>query len=152
MEDEAMTLARRTNMFLPSFLDNFFSRDLMDWGSSNFSTTDTTLPAVNVKESDESFEIEVAAPGMNKEDFKVNLENNVLTISSEKKEEKKEEGKGRYTRREFSYQSFQRSFTIPENLVEGNKISAKYCDGLLCISLPKREEIKPKPAREIQIL
>lgn len=146
-----MTLARKTNMFLPSFWDNFLSKDLMDWGSSNFSNTDTTLPAVNVKESDESFEIEVAAPGMTKEDFKVNLENNVLTISSEKREEKKEEEKGRYTRREFSYQSFQRSFTIPENLVEGDKIAAKYCDGLLCISLPKKEEVKPKPAREIQI-
>lgn len=146
-----MTLARKTNMYLPSFWDNFLSKDLMDWGSSNFSNTDTTLPAVNVKESEESFEIEVAAPGMTKEDFKVNLENNVLTISSEKHEERKEEGKGRYTRREFSYQSFQRSFTIPENLVEGDKIAAKYCDGLLCIQLPKREEVKPKPAREIQI-
>lgn len=146
-----MTLARRTNMFLPSFWDNFLSKDLMDWGSSNFSTTDTTLPAVNVKESDESFEIEVAAPGMNKEDFKVNLENNVLSISSEKREERKDEEKGRYTRREFSYQSFQRSFTIPENLVEGDKIAAKYCDGVLCIHLPKKEELKPKPAREIQI-
>jgi HSP20 family protein len=146
-----MTLARRSNMFLPSFWDNFLSKDLMDWGSTNFSTTDTTLPAVNVKESDEAFEIEVAAPGMNKDDFKVNLENNVLTISSEKKEEKKHEEKGRYTRREFSYQSFQRSFTIPENLVEGDKITAKYFDGLLCIKLPKKEEVKPKPAREISI-
>ena len=147
-----MTLARKTNMFLPSFWDNFLSKDLMDWGSSNFSTTDTTLPAVNVKEKDEAFEIEVAAPGMNKEDFKVNFENNVLTISSEKQEEKKEEEKGRYTRREFSYQSFQRSFTVPQELVEGEKISAKYCDGLLCINLPKKEEVKPKPPREIKIL
>jgi HSP20 family protein len=146
-----MTPTRRSNMFLPSFWDNFLSKDLMDWGSTNFSTTDTTLPAVNVKESDEAFEIEVAAPGMNKDDFKVNLENNVLTISSEKKEEKKHEEKGRYTRREFSYQSFQRSFTIPENLVEGDKITAKYFDGLLCIKLPKKEEVKPKPAREISI-
>jgi HSP20 family protein len=151
MEDYAMTLARKTNMFLPSFWDNFLSKDLMDWGSSNFSNTDTTLPAVNVKENDEAFEIEVAAPGMSKEDFKVNFENNVLTISSEKQEEKKEEEKGRYTRREFSYQSFQRSFTVPQELVEGEKISAKYCDGLLCINLPKKEEVKPKPAREIMI-
>jgi HSP20 family protein len=104
-----------------------------------------------VKENDEAFEIEVAAPGMSKEDFKVNFENNVLTISSEKQEEKKEEEKGRYTRREFSYQSFQRSFTVPQELVEGEKISAKYCDGLLCINLPKKEEVKPKPAREIMI-
>ena len=146
-----MTLARRNTMFLPSFWDNFLSKDLTDWGSSNYSNTDTTLPAVNVKESDESFEIEVAAPGMNKEDFTVNLENNVLTISSEKREEKKHEENGRYTRREFSYQSFQRSFTIPENLVEGDKISARYCDGLLCINLPKKEEVKPKPAREITV-
>jgi HSP20 family protein len=146
-----MTLAKRSNMYLPSFWDNFFSKDLMDWGSTNFSSTDTTLPAVNVKESEDAFQIEVAAPGMAKGDFKVNLENNVLTISSEKKEEKKDEGKGLYTRREFSYQSFQRSFTIPENLVEGEKISAKYSDGLLSISLPKKEEVKPKPAREIKI-
>lgn len=146
-----MTLVRRSNSYLPSFWDNFFPKDLMDWGMSNFSSTDTTLPAVNVKESDDAFEIEVAAPGMNKEDFKVNLENNVLTISSEKKEERKKEEKGQYTRREFSYQSFQRSFTIPENLVEGDQISAKYCDGLLCIHLPKKEEVKPKPAREITI-
>ncbi len=138
-------------MFLPSFWDNFFSRDLMDWGNSNFSSTDTTLPAVNVRETDDTFEIEVAAPGMSKEDFRVNMENNLLTISSEKKEEKKEEEKGRFSRREFSYQSFQRSFAIPENLVEGEQITAKYCDGILCISLPKKEEVKPKPAREIAI-
>ncbi|HOI50524.1 MAG TPA: Hsp20/alpha crystallin family protein, partial [Prolixibacteraceae bacterium] len=77
-------------------------------------------------------------------------ENNLLTISSEKKEEKKEEN-GRYSRREFSYQSFQRSFTIPENLVAGDQISARYCEGILCITLPKKEEVKPKPAREIKI-
>jgi HSP20 family protein len=146
-----MTLARRSNTFFPSFWDNFLSKEMMDWGSNNFSSTDTTLPAVNVKENDDAFEIEVAAPGMSKKDFRVNLENNVLTISSERKEEKKEEEKGRFTRREFSYQSFQRSFTIPENMVEGEKISAKYNDGLLCIHLPKREAVKPKPAREISI-
>jgi HSP20 family protein len=122
----------------------------MDWGNSNFSSTDTTLPAVNVKENDEAFEIEVAAPGMTRNDFRISLENNLLTISSERKEEKKEE-EGRFTRREFSYQSFQRSFTVPESLVEGDKISAKYCEGILCITLPKKEEVKPKPAREISI-
>jgi len=146
-----MTLARRSNTFLPSFWDNFLSKELMDWGSNNFSSTDTTLPAVNVKETDDAFEIEVAAPGMTKKDFKVNLENNILSISSERKEEKKEEEKGRFTRREFSYQSFQRSFTIPENMVKGDKISARYNDGLLCIHLPKVEAAKPKPAREITI-
>ena len=124
MEDKAMKPVRR-NPYFPSFWDNFFSNEMMDWNNSNFSSTDTTLPAVNVKENDEAFEIEVAAPGMNREDFKVKLENNLLTISSEKKEEKKEEN-GRYSRREFSYQSFQRSFTIPENLVAGETRSEEH--------------------------
>ena len=146
-----MTILRRSDSNFPSLLDNFLSRDLFDWGSSNFSSTNTTLPAVNVIENNDSYEIEVAAPGMKKNDFQVTLENNLLTISSERNEEKKEKEKGQYTRREFSYQSFQRSFTVPESEVDGEKISAKYCDGVLCITLPKREEIKPKPAREIKI-
>jgi HSP20 family protein len=136
---------------IPSFMDNLFSRDWMDWTSSNFSTTNTTLPAVNIKETDNDFLIEVAVPGMDKKDIKVNLANNLLTISSEKKEENKEE-KENYTRKEFSYQSFQRSFSFQQGLIDGNKIVAKYCDGVLCITLPKREELKPKPAKEIKIL
>jgi HSP20 family protein len=146
-----MTLSKRNNTYLPSFWDNFFSRNMMDWDNQNFSSTDTTLPAVNVKENEEAFEIEVAAPGMTKNDFRISMENNLLTISSEKRDEKKEEQKGSYTRREFSYQSFQRSFAVPENLVDGDKIAAKYADGILCITLPKKEEVKPKPAREISI-
>jgi HSP20 family protein len=94
--------------------------------------------------------IEVAAPGMTKEDFKVDYENGRLTISSERKNESKEKD-GNYTRREFSYQSFQRSFTVPENIVNGDKIAATYKEGILHISLPKREEVKPKPARAIKI-
>ena len=152
MEDKTMTIMRRSDSYFPSLLDNFLSRDLFDWGSSNFSSTNTTLPAVNVIENEDAYEIEVAAPGMSKDDFTVKLENNLLTISSEKKGEKKEKKKGQFTRREFSYQSFQRSFTVPENEVDGKKISASYFDGVLCISLPKREEVKPKPAREIKIL
>jgi HSP20 family protein len=93
----------------------------------------------------------VAAPGMTKDQFKVNYDNGRLTISSEKKDEKTEKKGERYTRREFSYMSFQRSFTIPENLVNGEKIQASYKDGILHLSLPKREEVKPKPAREIKI-
>ncbi len=146
-----MTLVRKTSSYLPSFWDNFLTRDLMDWTNTNFSSTDTTLPAVNVKEDDDAFLIEVAAPGMKKDDFKVHFENNLLTITSEKEEEKQEEEKGRYTRREFSYQSFQRSFTVPESVVDGEKISAKYCEGILCVTLPKKEEVKPKPARQIAI-
>ncbi len=149
-----MTIIKRTDSgypSIPSLIDNLMSRDWMDWTSSNFSTTNTTLPAVNVIESENDYQIEVAAPGMKKEDFKIDLDKNQLTISSEKKSEKKNEKKGSYTRREFSYQSFQRTFTIPEHEVDGDNISAKYCDGVLCINLPKKEEAKPKPAREIKI-
>jgi HSP20 family protein len=146
-----MTLARRTENFLPSLFDRFFRNDLTDWNLSNFSSADTSLPAVNVKETDDDYIIEVAAPGMNKKDFKVNLQNNVLTISSEKKEEK-DESEDNYTRREFCYQSFQRSFTVPGSDVDSDKINATYNNGILSIKLPKREEIKPKPAREIKIL
>ena len=154
MEDQVMTLARITDrMFptIPSFIDNFFSRDMMDWNNSNFSSTNSTLPAVNIRENEDSFQIEVAAPGLAKENFKVNLDRNLLTISSEVRHEK-EEGDKKYSRHEFSYQSFQRSFTLPEAAVEGDKITAKYADGILYVTLPKREEIKPKPAREIEIM
>jgi HSP20 family protein len=110
------------------------------------------LPSVNIAETNDSFNIEVAAPGMKRDDFKVELDNNVLTISSEvenKKEEKDKEGN--YTRKEFSYQSFQRSFALPENKVEGEKIAARYADGILHITVPKKEEAKVKPARKISI-
>lgn len=148
-----MTLVKRSdNSYpsIPSFIDNLFSRDWMDWSNLNFSSTNSTLPAVNVRESENEYELEVAAPGMKKDSFKINLDQDQLTISSEWKDEKKEKN-GNYTRKEFSYQSFQRSFTIPENLVDGEKISAKYSDGILNVKLPKREEAKPKPAREIKI-
>jgi HSP20 family protein len=153
MEDYVMTLARISDRLfptVPSFLDNFFSRDLMDWSNSNFSSTNSTLPAVNIRETDESFMIEVAAPGLSKENFKVNLDRDRLEISSEMKEEKNESDQ-KYSRREFSYQSFQRSFTLPEGTVDGDKISAKYADGILFVTIPKREEVKPKPARAIEI-
>ena len=135
----------------PSFLNRFFEGDLMDWNRSNFADTNTTLPAVNIRENKDEFMIDVAAPGMKKEQFDVNYENGRLTISSEKREEKKDDKKDTYTRREFSYMSFQRSFAIPENLVDGEKIKATYNEGILHISLPKREEVKPKPARQIKI-
>lgn len=151
-----MTLARLTNRnfpAVPSWIDRFFEGDLMDWNTWNFSDTNSTLPAVNIRENDEEFLIEVAAPGMKKNDFKVNYDNGRLTISSEKKEEKKDkkDKNDRWNRCEFSYSSFQRSFTISENSVDAEKISARYDDGILYLTLPKREEIKPKPAREIRI-
>jgi HSP20 family protein len=150
MEDLVMSLVKRSESFLPSFFDRFFNSDLMDWNLTNFSGPNATLPAVNVKETDDEYILEVAAPGMNKKDFKINFQNNVLSISSESQQEEKEE-KENYTRREFSYQSFQRSFTVPHNDVDSDKISASYAEGILHVNLPKREEVKPKPAREIKI-
>ncbi|MFO7616312.1 MAG: Hsp20/alpha crystallin family protein [Bacteroidales bacterium] len=147
-----MAIIKRSNPEFPSFpslFDNLWSRDWMDWTNLNYSNTNTTLPAVNVIENDDEFKIELAAPGMTKGDFRINLEGNVLTISSEKKMEK-EDKKENYTRREFSYQSFQRSFTLPEHSVEREKVAANYKDGILHIQIPKKEEARPK-SREIDI-
>ena len=105
------------------------------------------MPAVNIKETSKEFSLEFAAPGFNKNDFKVNIENNVLTINANKEEEKNEENK-RFTRREFSFNSFSRSFTLPEN-VNTDKIDAKYNDGILRLSVPKKEETKVLPKKEI---
>jgi len=149
-----MTLARLSNNWfptVPSVFDKFFDGELMDWNRTNFSSTNSTLPAVNVKETDNEFLIEVAAPGMNKNDFKIEYDNGRLTISSEHKEESEKKEGEKVTRREFSYQSFQRSFTVAETAVDAEKIKANYKEGILFITLPKRDEIKPKPAKEIKI-
>lgn len=93
----------------------------------------------------------MAAPGMNKEDFKVELDGNVLTITSERKDENETKDGERYSRREFSYQSFQRSFQLPKEVVDAEKIEAKYENGVLRLLVPKKEEAKPKPPKMIQI-
>ncbi|SRR5690606_25471224 len=108
-----------------------------------------SLPAVNVKESDKAYEIEVAAPGRSKKDFNITTENGVLTISSEAKEEKEQKEKG-YTRREFSYSSFSRSFTLPENVKDDN-IKASYADGILKIEIPKQETAKQSTRKAIEV-
>lgn len=149
-----MTLIRRNgNTFnpLPALFDDFFNRDLFNWNNTNFSDTNTTVPAVNIKETAENYEVEVAAPGMLKEDFKVQLDGNVLTISSERSYENEEKKEERYSRREFSYQSFQRTFTLQKDVMDIDKIEAKYENGLLHLIIPKKEEAKQKPARLIQI-
>lgn len=149
-----MTLTKRNGNLVNSFpmlFDDFFNRDLFNWGTNNFSDTNTTIPAVNIKETGENYEVEVAAPGMTKKDFKVELNGNVLTISSEKTNEQNEKEGERYARREFSYQSFQRSFTLQKDVVDIDKIEAKYENGLLRLLIPKKEEAKQKPARLIQI-
>jgi HSP20 family protein len=106
-------------------------------------------PSVNIIEGKDDFRIEVAAAGMEKKDFRIDLDNNLLIIEA-RKEMKKDEKDERYTRRDFCYNSFQRTFTLPDT-IDGEKIDANYSDGILKITLPKREEAKVKPAREINI-
>ncbi len=143
-----MTLLRRAHSGYPVFsnlLEDIFST--VDTGSS-FKNNETS-PSVNIAENSEGFKIEFAAPGLTKEEFQINLDNNVLTVGSEKEVEK-EESNENFTRREFNYSSFQRSFTLPDS-ANGEKISAEYENGILNIEIPKREEAKVKPVREIEI-
>lgn len=147
-----MSIMKRNDMFpdMP-FFNDFFSRDLWNWGLKNNSTTNTTIPAVNIRETAESFDVEVAAPGMKKEDFKVELDGNLLTIRSERQNRQEKKDGEKYSRQEFSYQSFQRSFDLPTNVVDAEHIEAKYENGLLHLVIPKREEAKQRPPRMIEI-
>jgi len=132
---------------LSNFFDDFFTRDLFNWPSS--SSTGTSIPKVNIFETDNEFHVEMAAPGMSKDDFKVELDNNMLTISSQRETEEKDEKKN-YQRREYSYQSFVRTFHLPDS-AEAEKINAKYVDGVLNLVIPKKEEAKRKPIKTIKI-
>jgi len=144
-----MNLVKFSDQF-PSMFNRFFDDNMLDWTNRNFSDTNTTLPSVNVKENTDEYMVEVAAPGFEKNQFKIELNNDVLTISSEKKFENETKDEERVTRKEFSYQSFSRSFTLP-TLVERDKINAKYEKGILSITIPKKEEAKPKPTKQIKI-
>ncbi len=132
---------------LPNYRNDFFRNDAL---SSFFSDgADYSVPAVNIKETENNFEIEVAAPGLSKEDFNVKLEKNILTISSEK-DTKNEKEMPNYRRKEFSYQSFCRSFSVPET-VNTESIKASHKNGVLTIELPKFDEAKVKPAKQIEV-
>ena len=135
---------------IPALVDDFLGRELFNWDNSHFSSTQTTVPAVNILESADNFEVEVAAPGMEKQDFKIQLDNNTLTISS-KKEQSQEKKEENYTRREFSYQSFQRTFLLPRDVVNDEGIVAKYENGVLHLTIPKKEEVKQKGPRLIEL-
>lgn len=142
------TLIRRSGL-LPttSFFDDFLTRDLFDW--SGWTENSSTVPRVNIVESGDDFRVEVAAPGMRKDDFHISLDNDMLTISSEIQNEESNEEQN-YLRREFSYNAFKRSFYLP-NTVEADKIKATYKDGLLQLAIPKKEEAKKKPIKTIAI-
>ena len=148
-----MSLIKRNREELPSFpalFDDFFGRELFNWGNNNFSSTSTTVPAVNISENGQGFEVELAAPGMEKSDFKVRLDGNTLTISSSK-EHVKDQKDDNYSRREFSYQSFQRRLLLPKDVVDQEGISARYENGLLRLSIPKKQEAQSREPRLIEI-
>ena len=135
----------------PSMFDDFMTRDIFNL-PTRAKFRGMSMPAVNVKETDSAFELEMAAPGMNKKDFKIEVENNTLVISAQqenKVEEKSEDGN--YSRKEFSYQEFKREFLLPENSVNEDKISASYKDGILHIQVPKKEPAKPKLLKQIEV-
>lgn len=135
---------------LPSGFEDMFKTDWLG-GTSNVNSIGTSIPAVNIQELDDNFMVAVAAPGKSKEDFKIELDNDVLTISSEeKKENGSSEKSGRFTRKEFSYSTFKRAFSLPDT-VDSEKIYASYNNGVLEINLPKREEAKVQPKRMIEI-
>lgn len=143
-------IKRNPDNWLPSVFDDMFKTDWLG-GTTNVNRIGTSIPAVNIREDDNAFTVEVAAPGKSKEDFNIELNTDVLTISSEeRKENGTSEGNGRFTRKEFSYRTFKRSFGLPDS-VDSEKIAASYTDGVLEIKLPKREEAKVQAKRMIDI-
>ena len=141
-----MTPMRRSQNWLPYVFNDLFDNDWMIKANS-------TAPAINVIENEKDYKVELAAPGMTKNDFKVSVdESNNLVICMEKKDEKKEEKKDKkYLRREFSYSKFQQTILLPEN-VEKDKISAKVEHGILSIEIPKmKEEEKQKTSKAIEV-
>lgn len=143
-----MTLVKRHNSNgFPIIFEDFFKPDF--FGGTE--VLKSKMPAVNIKESETEYAVELAAPGLKKEDFNIALDNNILTISSEQKTENKiEEENGKYTRKEFSFNAFTRSFTLPETINE-DQIKASYENGILIVQLPKKEEALPKAKRMIEI-
>jgi HSP20 family protein len=129
-----------------------FSRLFNDFMENDFPmfrpVVNGSLPAVNISETDNSYQIEMSSPGFSKADISIAIEGDTLTISGEKKSESNEETK-KYSRKEFSYQNFKRSFTLPEHL-DSEKIAAKFEDGILRIDLPKKESAQPQ-ARKIEL-
>jgi len=144
MEDKAMLPSITRRSFSP-FLSNIFDDDFFPVLSNRPNST----PAVNIKENEKNYTLELAVPGIEKKDLKIDISEDVLTISSETKNET-EENKDGYKRKEFSYSSFCRSFYIPEN-VNREKIGASYKDGILSVELPKQEEEKNKLSRQVKI-
>jgi HSP20 family protein len=133
---------------VPYVFDDFF-KPWNEWFDSGFPQSTMKVPAVNITEQKDEYLVSFAAPGLKKEDFKIDVDGNVLTISSEKEESSEEKDK-KFSRKEYSYSSFRRSFTLPEE-VNQEKIEAKYVDGILKVSLPRNEEAKKPTIKQIAV-
>ncbi len=145
-----MTLVKVNNPMAKSFdgLVNDFFNDFPATFGKTIREDVIGFPPVNIRENADAYELEIAAPGLEKSDFNLNLDKNILTISTEKKEEIKEEN-SKLIRKEFSYKAFKRSFTVDEK-IDAINISAKYENGILKVALPKKEELKAAP-KEITV-
>ncbi|RQP18127.1 Hsp20/alpha crystallin family protein [Parapedobacter defluvii] len=131
-------------------ISSFWDRDFFDSDLGLFSRRlGLSVPSANISETPQAYLLELAAPGLKRDDFKLEVENHTLTISSEKQEEKEEKKNG-YSRKEYSFNSFSRSFTLPDSVKESD-ISASYTDGILKITIPKTEETPEQPARAIPV-
>ncbi len=140
-----MSILKRNDVLFPSLMNEIFKPDWF----GGLENDKSNVPAVNIKENEKDYELELAVPGRKKEDFQIEINENVLTISTESKTEENVE-KDNYTRREFAYSSFKRAFTLPETIDEDN-IEANYDNGILKFTLPKKAEALPKPKRKIAL-
>ncbi|EIJ37230.1 molecular chaperone (small heat shock protein) [Galbibacter orientalis DSM 19592] len=142
-----MSLVKRNNVMFPTFFDEVLNPDWFG-GMEN---KKSFVPAVNILENDKGFSLALAVPGFKKEDFKIEVDKEVLTVSAEVKTEKESEDKTEmYSRKEFSFSSFKRLFTLPKT-VNSDEINATYEAGVLTLTLPKKDEALPKPKRLIDI-
>ena len=151
-----MTQIKRNNLNqAPYFFDSYLLKDLLNWPERSqniYRNEGNGFPAVNVRESESQFLVEVAAPGLKKDSFSIQLEKNLLTISAMLEGNKEETNEnGRYTLREFSPKSFSRSFKLQEDKIDSEKIEASYLDGILRLVLPKKEE-KAEKVKKIEVL
>ena len=140
-----MNLVRKTNPWFPSLLDDFITRDL----GVDFAPHRQAVPAVNISETDTAFTLALAAPGKTRKDFQIELDDHILTISSDVQAEN-ESTHENYSRKEFSYESFQRSFRLPDT-VNTHDIQANYKEGILSVALPKHKEAIPEPKKLIEV-
>ena len=139
-------IKKNTTPYLPSVFDELLNTDWLGGRVNNYTST----PAVNIVENDTNFIIQVAVPGLKKENFNIKLDNDLLTISSNVEKEDSVKKEGKFTRKEFIFNSFKRSFNLPDS-VKKTHISASYENGILLLELPKKEEAQVQPSRMIEI-